>query len=198
MADETRKVASSSINFFISYNSADKEWAEWIAWQLEEAGFSVVLQVWDFRPGENFIHKMQQVTEKAERTIAVLSSSYLNADFTQAEWAAAFKRDPKGTQGILLPIMVHECRQELEGIWPQIVYINLVSLSEQAARKVLLEGINRGRNKPKTPPVFPGAIQHNEAEEPQFPGRAGDVSSPNFSEEKPILPRPKLNRSFNP
>jgi hypothetical protein len=24
-------------DFFISYNSADKTWAEWIAWQLEEA-----------------------------------------------------------------------------------------------------------------------------------------------------------------
>ncbi len=25
-------------DFFISYNSADRTWAEWIAWQLEEAG----------------------------------------------------------------------------------------------------------------------------------------------------------------
>ena len=24
-------------DFFISYNKADREWAEWIAWQLEEA-----------------------------------------------------------------------------------------------------------------------------------------------------------------
>ncbi|MGA9350971.1 MAG: TIR domain-containing protein [Anaerolineae bacterium] len=23
-------------DFFISYNSADRTWAEWIAWQLEE------------------------------------------------------------------------------------------------------------------------------------------------------------------
>ena len=41
-------------DFFISYNTADRDWAEWIAWTLEEAGHSVVIQAWDFRPGENF------------------------------------------------------------------------------------------------------------------------------------------------
>ena len=29
-------------HFFISYNSADRSWAEWIAWHLEEAGYEVV------------------------------------------------------------------------------------------------------------------------------------------------------------
>lgn len=37
-------------DFFISYNRADGLWAEWIAWQLEEAGYTAVLQAWDFRP----------------------------------------------------------------------------------------------------------------------------------------------------
>ncbi len=27
-------------DFFISYNRADRQWAEWIGWQLEEAGYS--------------------------------------------------------------------------------------------------------------------------------------------------------------
>ena len=198
MADETRQVASFSTNFFISYNSADKEWAEWIAWQLEEAGFSVAFQLWDFRPGENFILKMQEVSREAERTIAVLSPNYLNADFTQPEWAAAFKRDPRGTKGILLPIMVRDCKQELEGLLPEIINIDLVGLNKQEARKKLLEGINRGRNKPQTPPTFPGTVQHNEVMEPDFPGRTRGVSSQKFSEEKLTLLRPKLDRSFNP
>jgi hypothetical protein len=30
-------------NFFISYNSADNQWAQWIAWQLEEAGYTIVI-----------------------------------------------------------------------------------------------------------------------------------------------------------
>jgi TIR domain len=33
--------------FFISYTQADEPWAKWIAWTLEQAGFSVaVLQLY--------------------------------------------------------------------------------------------------------------------------------------------------------
>ena len=38
-------------NFFISYNKADRQWAEWIAWLLEEQGPLTVIQAWDIRPG---------------------------------------------------------------------------------------------------------------------------------------------------
>ena len=37
-------------DFFISYNSADESWAEWIASVPEGAGHSTVIQAWDFRP----------------------------------------------------------------------------------------------------------------------------------------------------
>jgi hypothetical protein len=68
----------------------------WIAWQLEEAGYKVVIQAWDSRPGSNFVLFMQRALEEAERIIAVLSPDYLNAPFPQAEWAAAFPEDPTG------------------------------------------------------------------------------------------------------
>ncbi len=37
-------------DFFISYNRADQRWAEWVAWHLEKAGCTTVIQAWDFRP----------------------------------------------------------------------------------------------------------------------------------------------------
>ncbi len=46
-------------DFFISYTRIDRGWAEWIAWQLEEAGYTAVIQAWDFRPGSNFVQEMQ-------------------------------------------------------------------------------------------------------------------------------------------
>ena len=42
-------------DFFISYSHADQRWAEWIAWHLEEAGYSTLLQAWDFLAGSNFV-----------------------------------------------------------------------------------------------------------------------------------------------
>ena len=35
-------------DFFISYTHNDADWAEWIGYALEEAGFTVILQAWDF------------------------------------------------------------------------------------------------------------------------------------------------------
>ena len=60
-------------DFFVSYTGADRRWAKWVAWVLEEAGQTVVLQAWDFRPGSNFVLAMQQAAEQAERTIAILT-----------------------------------------------------------------------------------------------------------------------------
>lgn len=80
-------------DFFVSYNKADRAWAEWVAWQLEEAGYTTIIQAWDFRPGSNFVLKMQEAAAKAEKTIAILSRDYLNALYTQPEWAAAFAQD---------------------------------------------------------------------------------------------------------
>lgn len=68
-------------DFFISYSRKDQRCAEWIAWQLEEAGYTVVINVWDFRPGGNFVLEMSKLVEGADRTIAVLSPEYLDNEF---------------------------------------------------------------------------------------------------------------------
>ena len=72
-------------DFFVSYNAKDRAWAEWIAWQLEEAGFSVVIQAWDFVG--NWVVRMDAAMRDTTRTIAVLSQDYLAALYTQTEWA---------------------------------------------------------------------------------------------------------------
>ncbi len=53
-------------DFFVSYTSADEAWAEWIGFVLEEEGFTVVIQAWDFRPGSNFVLEMQRAATEAD------------------------------------------------------------------------------------------------------------------------------------
>jgi hypothetical protein len=57
-----------STDFFISYAGADQVWAEWIADTLERAEYRTVLQKWDFRPGENFILRMDRALDEAEES----------------------------------------------------------------------------------------------------------------------------------
>jgi N-acetylmuramoyl-L-alanine amidase len=140
-------------DFFISYARADQSWAEWIAWRLEAEGFSVIVQAWDFTPGDNFALQMHQASIEAKRTIAVLSPDFFKSAFTQAEWTAAFASDPTGTSGRLLPIRVREC--EPEGLFGPIVYIDLVGLDDVTATRRLLEGVSRVRAKPAVSPTLP-------------------------------------------
>ena len=125
-------VAEATKDVFVSYNKADRAWAEWIAWQLEAEGYSTILQAWDFRPDSNFILEMDDATKVAKRTIAVLSPDYLNALYTRPEWAEAFRQDPTGKDGKLLPMRVRTCT--LEGLLASIVYIDLVGLNALAAQ----------------------------------------------------------------
>jgi hypothetical protein len=140
-------------DFFISYNGADKSWAEWIAWTLEEAGYSVFLQAWDFRPGSNFVLDMQRAATGAHKVILVLSQSYLNAAYTQPEWAAAFAADPRGASRNLIPVRIARC--DVAGLLAAIVYVDLVGLPERDAQLALLGAFSE-RAKPAAAPLYPG------------------------------------------
>jgi TIR domain/Effector-associated domain 9 len=140
-------------DFFISYNRADKQWAEWIAWKLEEAGYTVVIQAWDFRPGGNFVLDMQRAAAETHKTIAVLSETYLKSSFTQPEWASVFVNDPQSLERKLIPVRVKECRPE--GLLRPIVYADLVGLSEVEAEKTLLDAL-KDSVRPEQSPAFPG------------------------------------------
>ena len=151
-------------DFFISFTRADSAWAEWIAWQLEGAGFSVTYQPWDFLPGRNFVSEMDKATKQSERTIAVLSQGYMRSGFGSAEWAAAFKQDPTGEKGKLIPIRVEEF--ELEGLLAEVIYIDLVGLDEPLATQRLQAGVAQRRVKPAQRPRYPG----HTAAKPLYPG----------------------------
>lgn len=164
-------------DFFISYNISDTPWAEWIAWILEEAGYSIVIQSWDFRPGQNFVLEMHRAVDETSKTLLVLSDDYLKAEFTQSEWAAVFIRDPQGQQQKLIPIRVAECQPT--GLLKAIVYVDLVGLPKADAHSALLGAFNE-RGKPSQAPPFPsqpeGTRERVTPEPKAFPGKAHQTS----------------------
>jgi hypothetical protein len=161
-------------DFFISYNNADRQWAKWIAWTLEEAGYSVVIQAWDFRPGGNFVLEMQDATA-AEKTIAVLSENYLSAEYTHPEWVAAFAKDPQGEERKLIPVRVQKCSPM--GLLASIIWVDLEGLAEDQAREELLKGLQPS-GRPSTPPQFPGSQGGATIPKVPFPGESGVLGSP--------------------
>jgi hypothetical protein len=160
-------------DFFISYTSADRLWAEWIGYVLEEEGLTAVIQAWDFRPGSNFVLEMQRAATEADRTIMVLSPDYLRSQFASSEWAAAFAQDSQGIKRKLVPVMVRSCKPS--GLLSSVVHISLVGEDESAARRMLLDGVNSKRAKPAQRPAFPGYANGQASK--SFPGPAKSVSA---------------------
>src|SRR6266487_1798327 len=169
MADDQVSETGEHKDFFISYTGKDSQWAQWIAFELEATGYHTLIQAWDIRPGSNFVAEMDEAAKHAERTILVLSEAYLESDYAFAEWAAAFRRDPRGKQGKVLPVRIQRCT--VEGLLGPIGYIDLVDLDEQKAREQLLAGVKRERAKPTSVP-FPTAPAPSGplVERPAFPG----------------------------
>ena len=125
---------------FISFTSSDKAWADWIAWHLYRAGYSLSYQPWTFAPGSNFVLEMDAAAKRSSHVVVVLSSRYVASGFTQPEWAEAFARDPKGQQRRLIPVRIEDFSPA--GLLSQIVYLDLANENdEESAAKLLLDGV---------------------------------------------------------
>ena len=160
------------LDFFISYTQADRSWAVWIAWVLEEEGYQALVQAWDFVPGSNWISQMQDGSGRAARTIAVLSDAYLKSVYGGAEWQAAWADDPDGAKRKLLPVRVEDCGRP--GLLKGVTGFDLFGIGEAAARSLLLSKVRaavKGRVKPSAKPDFPGAGAGTQLTgAPRFPG----------------------------
>jgi hypothetical protein len=90
---------------------------------LEEADYSTILQAWDFDAGAHFVTEMHRATQITERTIAVLSTNYVESSYAAPEWQEAYRSDPQGAARKLLVFRVEDCpRPRLLG---QLVSVDL-------------------------------------------------------------------------
>ncbi len=125
-------------DFFVSYTASDRAWAEWIAWELEDAGYRALIQAWDFRPGSDFVAAMREATTEADRTLAVLSPHYMHSDFALSEWGGGVRGGPPGPARKTLGGTGG--RIDAEGLDRSRVWIDLVGLDEEQARQRLRAG----------------------------------------------------------
>jgi hypothetical protein len=157
-------------DFFISYTSADRAWAEWIAWQLEAEAYQVVVQAWDFTAGGDWAHEMQHATATAKRVLVVLSSAYLESAHGEAEWRVFYAEDPVGERGLLLPVRIEDV--EPPGLLKTRIYVDLVDRDAASARAALLAAARGSRGKPPAELDFPGGQRQpvaSAAQAPRFP-----------------------------
>jgi TIR domain len=157
-------VSGRGTDFFISHAGRDTGWAEWLAWQLEQAGYTVELDVWDWAPGEDFVVRMQQALERADRLLAVCTEAYFSSTFGGAELRAAFAGSAAAA-GRVVPVLVEPV--VLPPLYAPLVHLDLTGLDEAAAAARLRARLAGGR--PTSAPPFPRAGPLP-ADKPRFAG----------------------------
>ena len=155
-------------DFFISHAGRDTAWAEWLAWQLQQAGYTVELDVWDWTPGEDFVTRMSAALERADRLLAVCTEAYFASAFGVAELRAAFVGQAKD-EGRIVPVLVEPVT--LPPLYAPLITLDLTGLDEATAVARLRTRL-AGR-RPNGPPPFPRrypAHHDRPAHRPRFAG----------------------------
>ena len=163
-------------DFFVSHAGADRAWAEWVAWQLTDAGYTVELDAWDWPVGQNFMLAISDALARCDRVLALFSPAYFERPrYTTEEWTAALVHEPSTGQGRLVPVRVEIMpAEDLPAVLRPLIFCNLVGLDAVEARRVLLETV-QGPKRPDGEPVFPGGstpggLRKLEGAGPRLPG----------------------------
>src|SRR3954454_12654517 len=105
-------------------------WAEWLAWQLQQAGYTVELDVWDWAPGEDFVARMSAALQSADRLLAVCTEAYFSSAFGGAELRAACAGEAPVAERIV-PLLIEPVT--LPPLYASLIHLDLTGLDEAAA-----------------------------------------------------------------
>jgi hypothetical protein len=143
-------VSGRGTDFFVSHAGRDTAWAEWLAWQLQQAGYSVELDVWDWAPGEDFVARMAAALQSADRLLAVCTEAYFASAFGGAEFRAGFVGQARA-EGRIVLVLVEPVA--VPPLYAPLIPLDLTGLDETAAAARLRARLAGGR--PTGPPPFP-------------------------------------------
>jgi len=171
---------------YICYNSADLNWVESLAEQLESETIDgtpdgrklrVFFDQWDMDTGDSLIDKMNEGMKAARHVIAVLSPEFLAADWPRFEWKHIVAADPNNTKGGLIPIMFRdlsldgESRIELCAPFRDLKYLDFRRKADfrkqfcELVRKIRRIKHPRGRSRPSIAPIENSIMASDEESE---------------------------------
>lgn len=126
-------------DFFVSYTGADVDRATWVAEVLEANNYSVTIQAWDFRAGDNFVSKINEALKECEKQILILSENYLKSKWCEAEWTSKLAEQMRLHDRRIIPVKIEQVT--LEGLLAPIVYIDITDKNETEATNEILNGV---------------------------------------------------------
>jgi hypothetical protein len=105
---------ASNYDVFISYNTADVEFAELLAKRIEEEPYGdrqlkCFFATWDIEAGENILLRIENALSNSRFVAMIVSPDWLKSDWTTLERIIPVFEDPAGLKGRIIPILRRNC-----------------------------------------------------------------------------------------
>ena len=97
-------------DIFISYTASDRDWAFWIAKELEALGNIPHVHEWEVERGADIYAWMEQRHDTADHVLCVVSDDYLKAPYSTLERNAALWQAASKRPGFVLLVVVKPCK----------------------------------------------------------------------------------------
>jgi hypothetical protein len=97
-------------DIFISYTSSDRDWAFWIAKELEALGHTPHIHEFEVHAGDDIYKWMEERHDAADHVLCVVSDEYLKAPYSTLERNAALWQAASKRPGFVILVAVKPCR----------------------------------------------------------------------------------------
>ncbi|HLK79215.1 MAG TPA: FxSxx-COOH system tetratricopeptide repeat protein [Streptosporangiaceae bacterium] len=139
------------VDFWLSYAGRDQDWADWIAWQLVNAGYSVELDAWGRTADRTPAIVTAEALGRADQMLMLFSAAYFQ------QWTVASPDSPAGPdQSRLVGLRVEPANAgQLPPGLRSVVCHDVFGLPEEEAQRSLLEAVGTP-GRPGQRSGFPG------------------------------------------
>jgi len=184
------ELAQTMADIFISYTAADRDWAFWIAKELDALGHIPHVHEWEIERGGDIYAWMEQRHDAADHVLCVVSDGYLKAPYSTLERNAALWQAASNRPGFVLFVAVQTCK--LPTLSDHIRRCELYGVPEDAARIRFREFMAK-REAPAAA-AFPGKVFAVS----NIPIRVPSIFSAATTRWRPSIPRSPATAAASP
>lgn len=103
---------------FLSHNSRDQEWCEWLKASAEEMGIAAYLAEHDVRPGTNLAAKVTAAIDASDAVVVLITDNSVQAPYVQQEIGWALKGGK-----VVIPLLQPDIATDRLGMLQGLEYI---------------------------------------------------------------------------
>ena len=128
---------------FISYNHADRDFAESLAINLVHAKKNVWIDKWELNAGDSLISRIENALEGADAILTILSMNSIESEWCKKELRSGLIRELEEKSVLLIPIVIDDCEVPL--FLREKLYVDFRE-SKDEAYALLLRSLERISN----------------------------------------------------